>query len=119
MPRDVVLSWAQYKFQLVVSMHLLYELQAVLSREQFRPYITFPELHQYVLWIADRTRFGPDSTNVPRYTGDPDDDYLVALALDTEADVIVTSDRHLHGHKDSIPVPVEDPRSFKDSLLGY
>jgi predicted nucleic acid-binding protein len=71
------------------------------------------------MWVADRAKIGPDSTDVPRYTGDPDDDYLVALALDTEAEVIVTSDRHLLDHRESIPVTVDEPRSFLDTLLGY
>lgn len=119
MPRDVVRNWAQGRFHLVVSTHLLYELQAVLSRPAFRKYLTVPVLHQYVMWIADRAQVGPDSTEVPRYTGDPDDDYLVALALDTEAEVIVTSDSHLHDHRDAIPVAVDDPRSFLDALGRY
>jgi predicted nucleic acid-binding protein len=108
----------QGEFELVVSTHLLYELQAVLSREAFRRYLTFPQLHRYVMWIADRARVGPDSTDVPRYTGDPDD-YLVALALDTEAEVIITSDSHLHDYTDTIPVAVAEPRAFLDVLHGY
>lgn len=119
MPRDVILKWAQGEFELVVSTHLLYELQAALSRARFRKYLTFPELFQYVMWIADQAQFGPDSTDVPRYTGDPDDDYLVALALDTEAEVIVTSDAHLHEHRNTIPVAVDEPRAFLDMLQGY
>jgi len=119
MPRDVVRGWAQGRFHLVVSTHLLYELQATLSRRTFRKYLTVPVLHQYVMWIADRAQVGPDSTEVPRYTGDPDDDYLVALAIDTEAEVIVTSDGDLHDHRDTIPVAVEDPRTFLDALQGY
>ncbi len=114
-----MLLWARGRFRLVVSLHLLYELQAALSRQKFRRYLTQPELHQYVMWIADRAQVGPDSTDVPHYTGDPDDDYLVALALDTEAEVIITSDDHLHDHRDTIPVAVESPRSFLDALLEY
>jgi uncharacterized protein len=119
MPRDTVRAWAQGRFRLVVSTHLLYELQAVLSRPSFRQYLTVPELHQYVMWIADRAQVGPDSTDVPRYTGDEDDDYLVALALDTDAEVVVTSDSDFHDHLDSIPVAVQEPRDFLDVLHGY
>jgi predicted nucleic acid-binding protein len=66
------------------------------------------------MWIAGRAQVGPDSTDLPRYIGDPDDDYLVALALDIEAEVIVTSDNHLHDHRATIPVAVDEPRVFLD-----
>ena len=77
MPRDLIIKWAQGEFELVVSTYLLYELQAALSRPNFRKYLTFPVLFQYVMWIADNASVGPDSTGSPRYTGDPGDDYLV------------------------------------------
>jgi hypothetical protein len=32
--------------------------------------------------------------------------------------VIVTSDGDLHDHRDTIPVAVEDPRTFLDTLQG-
>lgn len=119
MPRDLIIKWAQGEFELVVSTYLLYELQAALSRPNFRKYITFPVLFQYVMWIADNASVGPDSTGSPRYTGDPGDDYLITLALDTEADLIVAVDRDLLDHRGTIPVPVDDPRSFLDTLAGY
>jgi len=37
----------------------------------------------------------PDPLAVAKLTADPDDDYLVVLALEAGADAIVSGDRHL------------------------
>jgi hypothetical protein len=36
MPRDLIIKWAQGEFELGLSTYLLYELQAALSRPNFR-----------------------------------------------------------------------------------
>jgi predicted nucleic acid-binding protein len=100
-------------------LRLLYELKAVLSRRKFRRFLTLAEVNQYVMWLADSADIvGPEAESPPRYSGDPDD-YLVVLALDTEAVIIVTEESHLHDHQDTIPVAVQNPRNFVDSLLEY
>ena len=101
-------------------LRLLYELKAVLSRRKFRRFLTLAEVNQYVMWLADSADIvGPEAESPPRYSGDPDDDYLVVLALDTEAVIMVTEESHLHDHQDTIPVAVQNPRNFVDSLLEY
>jgi hypothetical protein len=75
---------------------------------------------EYVMWLHARAERGPvRSGSIPRYTGDPDDDYVVALALDAEEEVIVSNDPHFFDHRDAIPVAVQDPRTFADMLAGY
>ena len=87
MPREVVLHWAQGKSQFVVSTHLLYELQAVLSRQQFGRYLP------RALPVRDVDRRPGEGRSRPRlhrrapHSGEPDDDHLTVLALDTEAEV--------------------------------
>lgn len=86
MPREVVLHWAQGKSQLVVSTHLLYELQAVLSRQHFRRYLP------RALPVRDVDRRPGEGRSRPRlhrrapHSGEPDD-HLTVLALDTEAEL--------------------------------
>jgi putative PIN family toxin of toxin-antitoxin system len=81
----------------VVSPHLLYELQAVLSREKFRRYLTIAEVREYLLWVRDRAVVmeiaGEDV--VAGVTPDPDDDYLIAVAIGSAAEVLVSGDSHL------------------------
>jgi predicted nucleic acid-binding protein len=105
---------------LVVNRQLLFELESVLLRERFRCYLPADEALLYVVWLHERAERGPvRGGDIPRYTGASDDDYVVALALDVGAEVIVANDLHFFDHLDTIPVAVSDPRTFADSLLGY
>jgi putative PIN family toxin of toxin-antitoxin system len=82
-------------FELVVSHRLLYELEAVLLRERFRSKLSYQEILEYVLWLHERGVLADEGDEIPRRSADPDDDYLIALALACEADLIVSGDRDL------------------------
>ena len=64
------------------------------------------------------TSVGPDSTGSPRYSGDPGDDYLVTLALDTEADLIVAVDRDLLDHRAGVLPRRQALRDAPQRLAG-
>jgi putative PIN family toxin of toxin-antitoxin system len=110
-------------FELVVSPHLLYELQVVLSRQKFRRYLTLAEVYQYVMWLAERAGVSadPPATFAQGFTSDPDDDYLVGLAVLNEASYLVSGDWHLLelGEipiEESPAVRVRTPREFLEEL---
>lgn len=52
----------------------------------------------------------------PKVTGDPKDDYLVALALSSGCDAIVSGDKDLVAYGG--PPPVVSPRSLLDHPLS-
>ena len=86
------------QFELVVSPMLLDELARVLSRDQFRRYLSQNEASLAVRSLAELAELIADPEPTP--TGlcpDPKDDYLVALARHADADFLVTGDRHLDG----------------------
>jgi predicted nucleic acid-binding protein len=56
-----------------------------------------------------------DADEVPAVTRDPDDDYLVALAYESEADVLVSGDRDLL-ETQGLDVEVISPREFVERL---
>jgi uncharacterized protein len=94
-PYRLLISWARGRFELVVSLRLLYELEAVLLRPWFRRKLSYAEVLEYVLWLRERGTLADEGEAFPTFTEDPDDDYLVALALVSGADLIVSGDRHL------------------------
>ncbi len=113
---------AEGEFGLVVSPHLLYELQAVLSRDKFRRYLTFAEARQYLLWLramSTTLEHVPEGASAGA-TLDPDDDYLVALAVASGASYLVSGDRHLLDVETSaagaISTPIFAPREFLEQL---
>jgi predicted nucleic acid-binding protein len=83
---------------MVVSYDLLHELETVLLRDKFRKKITVTDVLSYVEFLHERATVGPSSGGL--YTPgdlavpDPDDQYLVQLAHDSQADCLVSGDPH-------------------------
>ncbi len=63
---------------------MLAELLAVLQRDTFRRYVTIDEIEQYLASLASDP---PDPEQIAR---DPNDDYLIALAREAAADLIIS-----------------------------
>ncbi len=113
---------AEGRFELVVSPHLLYELQAVLSRDKFRRYLMMVQVGEYLLWLRSQStvvEHVPEGASAGA-TPDPDDDYLVALAVASGASHLVSGDGHLldaqTGATGAISTPILTPREFLEQL---
>jgi len=84
------------RVELLSSPMLLTEIATVLERPRLRRYLSLDEAARFVADLASQTTQVPDSPAPhPAVCRDPDDDYLVALAIATRADAIVTGDRDL------------------------
>lgn len=108
-PAELLRLWLDGVFEIVVSEKLLDELDRVLRRSKFRPYISIREVELYLALLgrwAERAADGPTELS---YTADPNDDYLVALAVTAEADFLVSGDKHLLEVENSA-VPALTPR---------
>jgi putative PIN family toxin of toxin-antitoxin system len=114
-PAEALDAWRAGEFDLVVSPGLLGELEEVLLRPKFRASVTEDDVRGYVDALAAEAVVLPDPTDPPAVTEDPDDDYIVALALAARADAIVSGDAHLLDLEDA-PVPVLSPRAFVERL---
>ena len=72
---------------------LLEELAGVLARPKFRRWVTEEEIERY---CADLAALAEPCSNprspYPAATRDPDDDYLVALALEAGVDALISGD---------------------------
>lgn len=117
-PALIVDRWRAGDFDLVVSPKLLMELEEVLLRPRFRALVSEDDAHAYVDALAAEALVVADPEDVERVTRDPDDDYLVALAIAARADVIVSGDADLTQLVEP-PVPVITPRELLDQLGGY
>lgn len=82
-------------FELVVCPMLIAELRDVLQRPKFRRWITASEAADFVDRLAREAESWADPTEIPSVTGDPKDDYLVALHRSCQADVLVSGDSDL------------------------
>ena len=97
---------------MVVSPHLLEELEDVVRRDKFRDVATLDEADAFVAAVGRRALLVPDAPQPwPAVTRDPDDDYLVALAQAAGVDALISGDAHLTELADLVP-PVMRPADF-------
>jgi uncharacterized protein len=82
-------------FELVVCPTLIAELRGVLARPKFRRWITTEEATAFVDLLEREAEPWVDPVEVPPATGDPKDDYLVALHRSCQADLLVSGDSDL------------------------
>ena len=102
-------------FELLVSPLLLAELRDVLGRDKFRRYVSEAEADAYVELIRSEAvvRADPRPSAEP-LSADPDDEYLIDLARDAQADALVTGDAHLLDLRAIIPAMT--PSEFLETL---
>ncbi len=116
-PARLLSLWSRGHYDLVVSPHLLTELAIVLRREKFRRYLSEEEAEAFVHWLKGAALLVPDPAQRPRYTRDPNDDYLIAAAKAAGVPLVVSGDRDLLAFSDPPPV-VLTPAAFLDALKG-
>ncbi len=104
------------RIELLSSPMLLTEIASVLERPRLRRYLSIDEAARFVTDLASQTtHVGDAPTPHPAACRDPHDDYLVALAVATRADAIVTGDRDLLELPEP-PVVVLTPRALIERL---
>lgn len=101
--------------EVLVCPMLLDELNGVLLRPKFARWLDEPTARTYLASIAARATIVDDPVVIPGLTRDPKDDYLVALARESEADYLISGDADLLQLDDPHP-PVLTPRQLLDLL---
>jgi len=112
-PGEILARWTGGEFELVVSLHLLKELERTLNSPKIRDRVVAEESAQFVALLRDYAILADDPDVVPSRSPDADDDYLLALA-EAERAVLVSGDRHLLGLGDEFPILT--PRVFFETL---
>lgn len=79
---------------LVSTQQLIDEIVSVATRKKFSKYITEDQVNSLVRYILEESEFYP-LTNIPARCRDPKDDYLLELAIVSNANYLVTGDDDL------------------------
>jgi uncharacterized protein len=91
-------------FELVVSERLLAELRRTLAYPKLRPRIGPEKAAAFVNWARDHGTIAEDPASPPPINSrDPDDDYLLALAIDRRA-YLVTGNQDLLVLSENLPI---------------
>lgn len=103
--------------ELFADKNLLTEISEVAGREKFSKYVTPDETALFLAAIATRlTLISP--TTVVTDSPDPDDNYLLSLAIDSRADYLITGDKkHLLALSPYRGIPVIRLQTLLDALF--
>jgi putative PIN family toxin of toxin-antitoxin system len=99
----------------IVCPTLLEEIEDVLSRPRLLKRIGDDRARRYLRDLRIMTNCVLDPIDIGTHTRDPNDDYLVALARDHNADYIVTGDKDLLEWPEQRP-PAVTPAAFETLL---
>jgi putative PIN family toxin of toxin-antitoxin system len=103
-PAEILRASRDGQFELVVSELLLAELERTLAYPKLRKRIAPEKAAAFVNWFRDHGTVAEDPASPPPVgSRDPDDDYLLALAIDRRA-YLVTGDQDLLVLSDDLPI---------------
>lgn len=104
------------QFELIASEMLLTELTRTLEYPRIRKRITAEKVSAYINWLRGHGTLGDDPVGSPPVgSRDPDDDYLLALAIDQRA-YLATGDQDLLVLNAQLPIltPAKFAAEFRD-----
>jgi len=117
-PGQILVAWLQGKAELATSPILLRELERVLERTQIRKYqqLKADEIAKLVKLISRAAVMAPGRRRVHVIKEDPTDNFVLSAALESEADYIVTGDRHLLALGTHRGIKIVQPTAFLAAL---
>lgn len=119
-PAQIVQAWRQGEVELVVSPTLLEEVLKVLHRPHIKNkyYLTDEEIEEYVLLLRRYALITPGKVTTKVVVDDPDDDMIIACAVEAKADYIVSGDLHLLDLKEYQGILIIRASDFLQILKG-
>jgi hypothetical protein len=101
---EILRSSRDGAFELITSELLISELTRALACPKLRKRIPAEEAGAFVSWVWSHGVLVEDPDDLPPLRSpDPDDDYVLALAISRRA-FLVTGDQHLLGLTDDLPI---------------
>lgn len=96
-----------FEFEAIVCPKLLDEFRNALSNDYFRDRFEQDDLGEIAVAVEEAAVIRDNPEEVEAMLRDPDDDYLVALARQSDAEAIVTGDSDLLDHEGLAPQPLD------------
>lgn len=115
-PWLILAALLDFEFEALVCPKLIGEFRGALTSNYFRERFDPDDLAEIVLAVEEAAISYEDPKEIEALLRDPEDDYLIALARDGEADAIVTGDRDLLDHIGLVPRPLDSRAACK--VLG-
>jgi putative PIN family toxin of toxin-antitoxin system len=120
-PAQAIQAWREQRFLLVTSPALIRELRSTLGYDRIRRKynLTESDVDDVVALLDNDAIIVPGVADVwGAVPDDPDDDHVLACAVDGQADVIVSGDNHLVDLGSYKNIPIITVREFLELLPG-
>ena len=117
-PGEILRRWRLDEFTLVYSREIRRELERTLEKPYFRQRRTLGELHNALELLDDWAAQTELTVAVAGIVADPDDDHVLAAAISSSAEYLVTGDRELQALGTYQGVHIVSPREFLTILDG-
>ena len=114
-PRQIRRAWQADRFQLCLSRLLLDEVHGTLSRPKIirRLQVGPAEVAEFLDRVFKHAVIAREPLAVEAViAADPDDDIVLATAVATASDLMVSGDRHLLDLQEHRGIPIVTPRAF-------
>lgn len=113
-PNQIYQALKSQQFILIMSTLILEEIEDVLNRKKIlkRTHMKTHKRKQFIAEITDISVLVPGKIPVEAVKADPDDDKLIAAALEGKADYVVSGDKHLLNLKKYQGIKISSPRDF-------
>lgn len=91
-PGQILNSWRDGEFELVLSQYILDELEQTLQKPYFRKRLSFDQITLFIDLLENEALIIPITTKVHGVATHPEDDLILATAVSAKVDYLVTGD---------------------------
>jgi putative PIN family toxin of toxin-antitoxin system len=117
-PDQVVRRWRRGNYELIMSQAIMAELQRTLVHPYFVAELSPSRQRRLLLLLRARATWVPVPAEAPLVATHPEDDLILATAVQGHAHYLVTGDRQLQLLDAHASVAIVSPRAFLDLLDG-
>ena len=115
-PRQILSLWQKGYFKLYISNFIIKELKEVFDKPFFNRLITAQDIEDFTELLDTDAIMVDLKIQVKKIATHPEDDSILATAVNAKADYLVTGDRHLQDVKQYKSVKIVSPRTFSEII---
>lgn len=118
-PAQILRLWHLGLIELAISPAMLEEFQRVVHRPRIQQKynLSDEDIDEYLELLREFAIVVPGSITINAVPADPDDNIIIACALEAEADVIISGDRHLLTLGSYQGIPIVKASDFLENYI--
>ena len=115
-PGQILKQWRDDKFELIISQHILSELEETLNKSYFRNLLKTQDIDDFLDLLLSEATLTLITTKVRDVATHPEDDLVLATAESGKASFVVTGDHGLQNLKQFKNIKIVSPSTFSEIL---